>query len=94
MLDAGSTTLTCFTLYPAFALVSMNITFSSLAFLSPSSMDTCLGEDNTESEKKTRRPPRELRLLSLNQGDGSYVTVLKAFPCTQMAHLEHSSALG
>lgn len=36
--------LTCFTLYPAFALVSMNITFNSLAFLSPSSMDTCLGK--------------------------------------------------
>lgn len=33
--------LTCLTLYPAFALVSMNITFSSLAFRSPSSVETC-----------------------------------------------------
>ena len=33
---------TCFTLYPAFALVSMNITFNSFAFLSPSSVVTCL----------------------------------------------------
>ena len=31
---------TCFTLYPAFALVSMNITFNSRAFLSPSSVET------------------------------------------------------
>merc|ERR1711915_670087 len=32
----------CFTLYPAFAEVSINMTFNSLAFLSPSSVDTCL----------------------------------------------------
>lgn len=36
--------LTCFTLYPAFALVSMNITFNSFAFRSPSSVDTFLKE--------------------------------------------------
>ena len=33
---------TCLTLYPALALVSINITFNSLAFLSPSSVETCL----------------------------------------------------
>lgn len=32
--------LTCLTLYPALALVSINITFSSLAFRSPSSVET------------------------------------------------------
>lgn len=32
---------TCFTLYPALALVSMNITLSSLALRSPSSVETC-----------------------------------------------------
>lgn len=63
MLDAGSTSLTCFTLYPAFALVSMNITFSSLAFLSPSSMDTCLGEDNTESEKKKQTATSRIKVV-------------------------------
>jgi hypothetical protein len=30
------------TLYPAFALVSINITLNSLAFFSPSSVVTCL----------------------------------------------------
>jgi hypothetical protein len=34
--------LTCFTCEPAFALVSINMTFSSFAFASPSSVDTCL----------------------------------------------------
>lgn len=33
---------TCFTLYPALALVSIYIIFSSWAFLSPSSIETCL----------------------------------------------------
>lgn len=33
---------TCLTLYPALALVSMNITFNSFAFRSPSSVLTCL----------------------------------------------------
>ena len=33
---------TWLTLYPALALVSINITFNSLAFLSPSSVETCL----------------------------------------------------
>lgn len=33
--------LTSFTLYPALALVSINITLSSFAFRSPSSVDTC-----------------------------------------------------
>lgn len=51
------TLLTCFTLYPAFALVSMNITFSSLAFLSPSSMDTCLGKITQNQEKKREQKP-------------------------------------
>ncbi len=32
-----------FTLYPALAEVSMKRTLYSLAFFSPSSMDTCLG---------------------------------------------------
>lgn len=32
----------CFTLYPVFALVSINITFSSLALCSPSSVVICL----------------------------------------------------
>ena len=33
--------ITCLTLWPAFAEVSINITFSSLAFCSPSSVLTC-----------------------------------------------------
>ena len=39
--QAAATTLTCFTLKPDFALVSMNMTFSSFAFFSPSSDVTC-----------------------------------------------------
>lgn len=39
--------LTCLTLYPALALVSMNITFNSFAFRSPSSVDTCLLSDKS-----------------------------------------------
>ena len=38
---------TCFTLYPAFALVSINMTFNSFAFLSPSSVVTCLVKKKT-----------------------------------------------
>jgi len=38
----SSSNPTCLTLYPAFALVSINITFNSFAFLSPSSVVTCL----------------------------------------------------
>lgn len=38
---------TCLTLYPALALVSMNITLSSFAFLSPSSVDTCRLSDKS-----------------------------------------------
>lgn len=37
--------ITCFTLYPVFALVSINMTFSSLALCSPSSMVICLESD-------------------------------------------------
>lgn len=50
----GSLSNTCLTLYPAFALVSMNITFSSLAFFSPSSVDTCLSQhEQANNQKKT-----------------------------------------
>ena len=38
---SGSGWRTCLTLYPALALVSMNMTFNSFAFRSPSSVDTC-----------------------------------------------------
>jgi hypothetical protein len=53
----------CLTLYPALALVSMNITFSSLAFRSPSSVDTCRLSDrsvlfptvrHTDNKRKAR----------------------------------------
>merc|ERR1719318_430301 len=37
----------CFTLFPALAEVSMNITFNSFAFLSPSSVETCLLSDRS-----------------------------------------------
>lgn len=46
---------TCFTLYPAFALVSMNITFNSFAFLSPSSVVTCLYIYKKANNKQTQR---------------------------------------
>jgi hypothetical protein len=38
--------LTCLTLWPALAEVSINITFNSLAFCSPSSVLTCLNAIN------------------------------------------------
>lgn len=42
LMNPTSRLVTCFTLYPAFADVSINITFSSFALRSPSSVDTCL----------------------------------------------------
>jgi hypothetical protein len=38
------------TLYPALALVSMNMTLSSLALASPSSIETCLEDDKAEMD--------------------------------------------
>lgn len=45
---------TCFTLYPALALVSIYIIFSSRAFLSPSSIETCLQQWEQITEKKNQ----------------------------------------
>lgn len=50
---------TCFTLYPVFALVSINITFSSLALCSPSSVVICLDEDANRSRKTERKNRQE-----------------------------------
>lgn len=45
--------VTCFTLYPVFALVSINITLSSLALCSPSSVVICLKREMQMEEKVT-----------------------------------------
>lgn len=41
--------ITCLTLQPVLALVSMNMTFSSLALCSPSSIVICLQENQADS---------------------------------------------
>lgn len=46
--------VTCFTLYPVFALVSINITLSSLALCSPSSVVICLKREMQIGEKVTK----------------------------------------
>ncbi len=54
---------TCLTLSPALALVSKNITFNWFAFLSPSSVDTCLS-----SAKSVLLPTKTTKwLIKLNQ---------------------------
>ena len=55
-------------LYPALALVSMNITFSFAANSSPSSTDTCLLSDRSvllPTSMMTTSGPRSLRTSSI-----------------------------
>jgi len=49
-----------FTLYPAFALVSINITPNSLAFFSPSSVETCLDKRGAFLRKRVN-PRRNIQ---------------------------------
>lgn len=44
--------ITCLTLQPVLALVSMNMTFSSLALCSPSSIVICLQDNQADSASR------------------------------------------
>jgi len=54
-------------LKPAFALVSMNMTFKSRALASPSSTDTCLCNDGIDGNKQ-QTPETEFKLKIKQQG--------------------------